>query len=231
MNTLVIDAASRPEIVAACSGNRSGNESHFVDSSHSAAILDSVERCLKKTGLALRDIDLIGVGVGPGSFTGGRIAVSTGRMLSQVLGKPLVGIKTHLLYAASVNSGEGENILIAFDAKKQKVFGALYRKIEASEPPQEIVPPGDYPIRRLLESIDASRTTYMAGSGIERYRAEISGVIAKRMMLQDYIPSGDSMCGLVLQTYREDPKGHEDYNRVKPFYARRSDAEEARGLS
>jgi tRNA threonylcarbamoyladenosine biosynthesis protein TsaB len=228
LNTLVIDAASSLEIVAVCSARACVNESSFVDSSHSALLLESVERCLKKAGLGIRDIGLIGVGLGPGSFTGIRIAVSTGRMLSQVLGAPLVGIKTHILYAASIDAVTGDNILIAFDAKKQRVFGALYHKSEQGAP-REIVPPGDYPIRKLIESIDTSHASHMAGSGIEKYLTEIRGAVENMTVLYDFIPDGGSMCGLVAGAFREDPARHEDYNVVVPFYARKSDAEEAGG--
>jgi tRNA threonylcarbamoyladenosine biosynthesis protein TsaB len=228
LNTLVIDAASNLEIVAVCSARESVNESRFVDSSHSAHLLQSVERCLKKAGLDLRDIGLIGVGLGPGSFTGIRIAVSTCRMLSQVLGAPLVGIKTHLLYAASIEAKTGDNILIAFDAKKQRVFGALYRKSDRGTP-HEIVPPGDYPIRKLIESIDTSRASYMTGSGIEKYVEEIRGGVGNVTVMYDFIPDAGSTCGLVAAVFGQDPAAYEDYNLVVPFYARKSDAEEAGG--
>ena len=105
-----------------------------VNTSHSVTLLDTINRCLDTLGLAPGDLNCLGVGVGPGSFTGIRIAVTTARMLAQVLGIPLVGIQTHLLYAVSVRGGRGDNIMIAFDAKKGRVFGALYRKSGRTRP-------------------------------------------------------------------------------------------------
>lgn len=229
MNVLLIDTASRLEIIAACSESGPVDVSGFVDTSHSPAILDNVDRCLKKLGIPIRDVDLIGVGTGPGSFTGIRIAVSTCRMLAQVLSKPLVGIKTQLLYAVSVDAVEGDNILIAFDAKKNRVFGALYKKSGDTLRPREIIPPGDYPIKKLLDSIDKSCMTHMAGSGIEKYLTLIEYGVGKRMVLNDFIPDGAIMCDLVRRSYRENPEMYADYNRIIPFYARKSDAEEAKG--
>ena len=229
MNTLVIDTASNLEIVAARSGTITAEASEFVGASHSLALLDNVERCLKKLGLSIRDMDCIGVGIGPGSFTGIRIAVATGRMLAQLLGKPLVGIKTQLLYAVTVNASINDNILIAFDAKKSRVFGALYRKSDDALHPAEIVPPGDYDIQKLLNSIDQARPTYLIGSGIEKYGDIIQHTIGKRMVLAGYIPDGKNMCDLITQSYRESPEQFADYNRVVPFYARKSDAEAAKG--
>jgi tRNA threonylcarbamoyladenosine biosynthesis protein TsaB len=230
LTTLVIDTATNLEIIAACSGNKSAEASGFVDTSHSITILDNVDRCLKKLKITIGDIDIIGVGIGPGSFTGIRIAVSTGRMLAQILEKPLVGIKTQLLYAVSVKALEGDNILIAFDAKKNRVFGALYRKSDDTLRPHEIIPPGDYSIQELIESIDTSRTTHMAGSGIDKYGAIINPAVENKTILHEFFPGGKIMCDLVFNSYRDDPGKYIDYNRVTPFYARKSDAEAAKGI-
>jgi tRNA threonylcarbamoyladenosine biosynthesis protein TsaB len=225
LNTLVIDTASGLEIIAASTGEKSADASEFVGSSHSLTLLDNMERCVKKLGISIGDIDVIGVGIGPGSFTGIRIAVSTGRMLAQILKKPLVGIKTALLYAVPVEAQEGDNILIAFDAKKNRVFGALYRKDGNPLSPREIVPPGDYPIQRLIESIDRSRMTHMAGSGAEKYRHVVDPVIEHKHALRDFIPCGKTMCDLVCSLYEKNPERYAEFSRVMPFYARKSDAE------
>lgn len=47
---------------------------------------------LAEAGLVWRDLDAIGVGIGPGNFTGIRIAVSTARGLSLALGIPAIGV-------------------------------------------------------------------------------------------------------------------------------------------
>jgi tRNA threonylcarbamoyl adenosine modification protein YeaZ len=228
LNILVIDTASPLEIIAACAGESAFETSALVNTSHSVTILDTIDRCLKRLGLAPADLDVIGVGVGPGSFTGIRIAVSTARMLAQVLGKPLVGIKTQLIYAACIEAERGDNILVAFDAKKGRVFGALYRKSENPLAPDEVVAPGDYTIRRLLERVDSSRPTFLIGSGIEKYHDDVSS-LKKGVVVQDFTPSGKVICDLAIDAYRKNPDGYGDYNRVAPCYARKSDAETAKG--
>src|SRR4030042_3495984 len=117
LNILVICNAAPLEIIAASKGNDFAEMSAQVNISHSVTLMDTIDRCMKKLCLTARDLDCIGVGVGPGSFTGIRIAVSTARMFAQVLGKPLVEIPTHLLFAASVPSEINDNILVAFAAK------------------------------------------------------------------------------------------------------------------
>jgi tRNA threonylcarbamoyladenosine biosynthesis protein TsaB len=51
-----------------------------------------LEGLLAQTGLAWRDLDVIGVGIGPGNFTGIRIAVAAARGLALSLGIPAVGV-------------------------------------------------------------------------------------------------------------------------------------------
>jgi tRNA threonylcarbamoyladenosine biosynthesis protein TsaB len=229
LNILVIDTASPLEIIAACAGESAVETSALVNTSHSVTILDTIDRCLKKLGLATGDLNVIGVGVGPGSFTGIRIAVSTARMLAQVLGKPLVGVQTQLIYAVCVEAERHDNILVAFDAKKGRVFGALYRKSEYPLTPDEVVAPGDYLIQHLLERVDPSRPTFLIGNGIEKYHEPVSA-LEKRVIMREFIPSGKIICGLVSDAYRKNPGEYVDYNRVVPCYARKSDAETAKEL-
>ena len=224
MNILVIDTASPLEIVAACAGAERVEVSTLVQTSHSSTLMGAIDGCLGRLGLAPRDLDCIGVGVGPGSFTGIRIAVSTARMLAQVLGKPLVGVTTQLLYAVSIDAGEGDFIMVAFDAKKGRVFGALYQRTGDPLSPREIVAPGDYPIDTLIAGADPATTTHLAGDGTRRYAAALAALAHARFR-DDVAPSGKAICDLVRARYAADPAAYADYNATVPRYARKSDAE------
>jgi tRNA threonylcarbamoyladenosine biosynthesis protein TsaB len=78
-----------------------------------------------------RDIDLIAVGIGPGTFTGLRIALATARALSQARGIPLTGVSTlHSLALGAAGAAESngiDEVLAVLDARRGEVFAAGWR--------------------------------------------------------------------------------------------------------
>ena len=59
---------------------------------HSVCLLPEIDGALKEAGLALEDCDFFACAVGPGSFTGIRIGISTVKGLAFALGKPTLGV-------------------------------------------------------------------------------------------------------------------------------------------
>ena len=61
---------------------------------HSAYLIPAIVEILKKNNLTMKDINVIGTNVGPGSFTGIRACVTVARVIAQQLEMPLVGISS-----------------------------------------------------------------------------------------------------------------------------------------
>ncbi len=65
-------------------------------------IVANIDATLKQAGIALKDVAGIGVGLGPGSWTGIKVGVTVGKMLAYSTGKPVIGIPTLEALAYSV---------------------------------------------------------------------------------------------------------------------------------
>ncbi len=66
----------------------------YIDISKGQAehLMPLVEDVLNDSALSYHDIDLIGVTIGPGAFTGMRIGIATAKSIAMVLEKPLIGV-------------------------------------------------------------------------------------------------------------------------------------------
>ena len=93
--------------------------------SHSSRLLLMIEAVLREAGVERQMLGGIAVGLGPGSFTGLRIAMATAKGLVAASGLPLYGCSGLDCLAASCQS---ERLVCAvLDARQKEVYGALYR--------------------------------------------------------------------------------------------------------
>jgi tRNA threonylcarbamoyladenosine biosynthesis protein TsaB len=93
---------------------------------HAEVLLPAIDRLLLLTGLTPADVDLLACTVGPGSFTGLRIGVSTVKGLALATGKPVVGVST--LEVLALNAIPSSHLICPMlDARKNQVYTGLYR--------------------------------------------------------------------------------------------------------
>ncbi len=106
-------------------------------------LMPMLEEMLAEAGVAWRDVGALGVGTGPGNFTGVRIAVAAARGLSLGLGVPAIGVTIFDALAWGQDAA-----LVARDARLGQVylqafgpaaFGPLLQPLDAAVPP---LPPG-----------------------------------------------------------------------------------------
>ncbi len=90
-------------------------------------IVDNIDTVLKSVNLSLKEVQGIGVGLGPGSWTGIKVGVTVGKMLAFSADKPVAGVPTLevLAYAARDKSLLVYTVISA--GVKDTVYAARYR--------------------------------------------------------------------------------------------------------
>ncbi|MED5015975.1 tRNA (adenosine(37)-N6)-threonylcarbamoyltransferase complex dimerization subunit type 1 TsaB [Paenibacillus chibensis] len=114
-----------------------GNVLHTIkaagERNHSVHLLPLVQKGLAEAGLASSDVDGIAVGIGPGSYTGTRIAVTAAKTLAWAWNIPVAGISSLHAFGWSglMNAsdlGAGENWIIPLmDARRGQAYTSLFR--------------------------------------------------------------------------------------------------------
>ncbi len=98
---------------------------------HAEKVLTLVDSVLKAAACPAQSIDAVAVSIGPGSFTGLRIGLSTAKGLACGLGKPLVAVPTlQALAQRLVDAGEvrdRETVLALLDARRDEVYCQSFR--------------------------------------------------------------------------------------------------------
>jgi tRNA threonylcarbamoyladenosine biosynthesis protein TsaB len=110
---------------------------------HQARLLPLAAEVLRQAGIAWEQVDRIGVGVGPGTYTGLRVGIATARSLAQALGAEIVGVSSlealahgALCLSAGVPAGRASGAgaaLAVLDARRGELFVAAYRRARAGE--------------------------------------------------------------------------------------------------
>jgi tRNA threonylcarbamoyladenosine biosynthesis protein TsaB len=222
LNILLLDTSTELEIVAIETEGDIHDMTGEVEVSHSRTLFERIDRCLKSASLGIREVDLFAVGLGPGSFTGIRIAVTTARMLARVNGSALVGLESPELFALGASRGH-KQVLVAFDARKKRVFGALYARGNGGL--EKILSPGDYPMEQVCRQVDLEKSCLALGSGSLRYRDILERECPPVEILHPFQPGLADAFKEARDRFRQDGDAALDVTRVLPCYRRKSDAE------
>jgi tRNA threonylcarbamoyladenosine biosynthesis protein TsaB len=195
---------------------------------HAESLLPRIEHCLAISGLALRDIDVFAVGIGPGSFTGVRVGVATAKGLALATGKPVRGVMSLAALAASVlELTQQPEILVApiLEAYKGEVFAALYAvgplRSTLLVPPLHAAP--DAAAAQLAEAA-AGQCVHVLGSGYRRYADRMTGTLCISAVATQWdAPRARHIAHEARRLLASE--GPSDLVRLAPQYVRDSDAQ------
>jgi tRNA threonylcarbamoyladenosine biosynthesis protein TsaB len=137
---------------------------------HAQRLLALAAQALRVAGASWDDVERIGVGVGPGTFTGLRIGVATARALAQATGAQLAAVSTleALATAAADAQPSAHRVLAVLDARRGEAFVAGWERGEQVRRTAAVQPAG---LPGLLGP--APRAWLAVGDGAIRFRAHL----------------------------------------------------------
>jgi tRNA threonylcarbamoyladenosine biosynthesis protein TsaB len=146
----------------------------IMDRGQSEVLIPMVREVLDEAGADFPSIDVFGVTVGPGAFTGLRIGLAAARGMALAAGRPLVGVSTFdaVAYGVPPEELKGRQVLVAIESKREDIFVQSfdYKLIPIDEArsvrPEDLVLP-EVPV-------------LMAGDGAARLRPLFDGPLGDR---------------------------------------------------
>jgi len=191
---------------------------------HMERLLPTIDSLFGQYKVKPADLDAIIVGLGPGSFTGVRIGVSTARGLAQGLGKRIVGIATSDCLAFGLE-WDGK-IACVMDAKRGEVYASFYQstgKETKRLTDNKIFAPQDF--CRMVEQYKEDKVL-LAGDALFSYGELFKSRLGSKIQfasLDDWYPKAGNLIRLF---FDESVQKTNDLAEVKPIYIRLSQAEE-----
>jgi tRNA threonylcarbamoyladenosine biosynthesis protein TsaB len=141
---------------------------------HSAEIFPSINKLLKNCKQKPKNIDQVYISIGPGSFTGLRIAVTLAKTMNLANKTKIVPVDTLDVLAQNANDTSADRIATVIDAKRGQFFIAVYeRKKEKNliNPWQKICPDCLMTNSEFISSYNApSQSVCLLGEGLVYYK-------------------------------------------------------------
>lgn len=190
---------------------------------HSENLVPMIKEVMDNLNLEVSDIDLYGISIGPGSFTGLRIGIATIKSFAHVFNKPVVGVST--LEGLAFSLTYGGVIVPMVDARRDRVYTGIYRWEVGNL--INIVDPTIMEIEDLLNILDKDYDNIMInGNGVPIHKDRMLNRLNDKVQLSPIGLNGcraASIGELALLKYKGGYK--EDYYKIVPDYLRESQAQ------
>lgn len=180
-----------------------------VKKNHSNIVMPIIDNLFKISDLNINDIDKIAVAIGPGSFTGVRIALGIAKGVAMALNKPLIAVNELDILEAIADGNENETIPL-IDARKERV----YYKYQGNYI-------DDYLIN-LISNFDKNKKYVFVGDGAINYTNILKdnlGDNAVILPMYNSFPRASILCELALN------KEEANIYTLEPEYISKSRAE------
>ncbi len=192
---------------------------------HSANLMPMVDAALNASGLGLKDIDRIAVVVGPGSFTGVRIGVSTVKAMAHGAGKPCVAIDALEAMAAGITDFDGVICPIQ-DARAGQVYGAAFT---AGMPPKRLLPDAPMKLEEYVSALQPLGERFLfLGDGMPVHRNRLSEMLGDKAVFA--APQHAFLRPASVAALGSLATDELDYLQLMPLYLRAPNAERCKQL-
>ena len=180
-----------------------------VKKNHSNIVMPIIDNLFKISDLTINDIDKIAVAIGPGSFTGVRIALGIAKGLAMALNKPLIAVN-ELDILEAIASGNENEIIPLIDARKERVYYKYQNKYV-----------DDYLIN-LISNFDKNKKYIFVGDGAINYKNILKDNLGENAIvlpMYNAFPRASILCELALN------KEEANIYTLEPEYISKSRAE------
>ncbi|VTX50483.1 tRNA threonylcarbamoyladenosine biosynthesis protein TsaB [Fusobacterium nucleatum] len=181
----------------------------LVKKNHSNIVMLIIDNLFKISDLTINDIDKIAVAIGPGSFTGVRIALGIAKGLAMALNKPLIAVNELDILEAIADGNENE-VIPLIDARKERVYYKYQNKYV-----------DDYLIN-LISNFDKNKKYIFVGDGAINYKNILKDNLGNNAIIlpvYNAFPRASILCELALN------KEEANIYTLEPEYISKSRAE------
>lgn len=193
---------------------------------HATRLMPLAAGLLEQAGIGFSELDLIAIGVGPGTFTGLRVGIATARALAQASAVALAPVSTLQSLALGARSWPDvarlDAVVAALDARRGETFAACWKIAELDSLPSALIAPAALHPDVLCELVRGLGLRVLAiGEGAVEFRQALtrSGVHVPEDDSELHKVTAVNHCRLARQM---EPVGPE---QVHPEYLRLPDAE------
>ncbi len=207
---LAVDTSTLHESVAVIvAGEVRAERLVYQSRGHGPGVLDDIHGALADAGVTLADVEAFVSGLGPGSFTGARIALATLKGLALATGRPLFGARTT---EALLRALPGQRVLALIDARRHEVYadGA------------DLAAPWVGPPAELMARLPDGAPPVLLGSGARIYADALRAARPDVIIPADlslHVPRAALLLGAI------DWASPPALATLEPTYVRKSDAE------
>ncbi len=197
-----------------------GEITQSVSLQHSERLMPAVHRLLNDACVTAKDLDLVAVACGPGSFTGLRVGIAAAQGLSSAAGIPLVGVSS--LAGLSLNAIFFDGLVVPLlNAFRGEVYRGIYRMISGW--PEAVVDDGVVDPAALLEEVRGhAKKILFLGNGLpvifEALQKEAGMLDWRAAPLPLMMPRASNIGHLALQNDSKDRSSAP----VMPVYLRKA---------